>query len=131
MNQSALKFFHFEEDPIGKKISTFDGNNPDGSPDRNTLKSWTIIGVVEDFHFESLKQNIAPLALFLKKNNGTVIFRFEAAKSQDVITTVEKTWIKLAPGQPFQYSFLDEDFGRCIVPNNDWAKRLLFLPALQ
>ena len=111
INQSALKFFNYEKDPIGKKVSTFNGNNPDGSPDRNSLKSWTIIGVVEDFHFESLKQNIAPLALFLEKNDGTVIFRFEAASSQDVITAVEKSWKKLAPGQPFQYSFLDEDFG--------------------
>lgn len=112
INQSALKHFNYEKDPIGKKISTFNDNNPDGSPDRNSLRSWTIIGVVEDFHFESLKQNISPLALFLAKNNGTVIFRFEAANSKDVITSVEKTWKTLAPGQPFQYSFLDEDFGR-------------------
>lgn len=112
INQSALKHFNFEKDPIGKKISTFSNNNPDGSPNRNSLKSWTIIGVLEDFHFESLKQNIAPLALFLEKNNGTVIFRFEAANSQDVISAVEKSWKNLAPGQPFQYSFLDEDFGR-------------------
>lgn len=115
MNQSALKFFHYENDPIGKKISTFDGNNPDGSPDRNSLKSWTIIGVVEDFHFESLKQNISPLALFLRKSPGTVIFSFTAANSQDVITVIEKTWKTFAPGQPFQYSFLDEDFGRMYV----------------
>lgn len=112
VNQTALKFFNYEKDPLGKKISTYDGNNPDGSPNRNSLRSWTIIGVVEDFHFESLKQNISPLALFLDKNNGTVIFRFEAVNSQDVINTVEKTWKELAPGQPFQYSFLDEDFGR-------------------
>lgn len=112
INQSALKHFNYEKDPIGKKISTFNGNNPDGSPDRNSLRSWTIIGVVEDFHFESLKQNISPLALFLAKNNGTVIFRFEAVNSKDVIASVEKTWKALAPGQPFQYSFLDEDFGR-------------------
>ncbi len=112
INQSALKFFNYEKDPIGKQISTFDNNNPDGSPNKNSLKTWTIIGVVEDFHFESLKQNISPLALFLEKNNGTVIFRFEAANSQDVINSVEKTWKELAPGQPFQYSFLDEDFGR-------------------
>lgn len=112
INQSALKFFNYEKDPIGKQISTFDNNNPDGSPNKNSLKTWTIIGVVEDFHFESLKQNISPLALFLEKNNGTVIFRFEAANSQDVINMVEKTWKELAPGQPFQYSFLDEDFGR-------------------
>lgn len=112
INQSALKFFNFEKDPIGKKISTFNGNNPDGSPDRNSLRSWTIIGVLEDFHFESLKQNIAPLALFLEKNNGTVVFRFEAANAQDVVSAVEKTWKNMAPGQPFQYSFLDEDFAR-------------------
>ena len=112
INQSALKFFNYEKDPIGKKISTFNSNNPDGSPDRNSLKAWTIIGVVEDFHFESLKENITPLALFLEKNNGTVIFRFEASNSQDVIAAVENSWKKLAPGQPFQYSFLDEDFGR-------------------
>lgn len=112
INQSALRHFNYEKDPIGKKISTFDGSNPDGSPDRNTRKAYTIIGVVEDFHFESLKQNIAPLALFLEKSTGSVIFRFEAANSQDVISTVEKTWRKMAPGQPFQYSFLDDDFAR-------------------
>ncbi|HNC31495.1 MAG TPA: ABC transporter permease, partial [Cyclobacteriaceae bacterium] len=106
------KFFHFEKDPLGQKISTFNDSNPDGSPDRNSLRSWTVIGVVEDFHFESLKQNISPLGLFLDNSTGTVIFRFEAANSQDVISAVEKTWKNLAPGQPFQYSFLDEDFAR-------------------
>lgn len=130
MNQSALKFFHFENDPIGKKISTFDGSNPDGTPDRNTLKSWTIIGVVEDFHFESLKQNIAPLALFLNKNNGTVIFRFEAANSQDVIAAVEKTWKNLAPAQPFQYSFLDEDFGQMYVSEQRLGKTFAVFASL-
>jgi putative ABC transport system permease protein len=32
--------------------------------------------------------------------------------TQDVIHSIESSWVKLAPGQPFQYSFLDEDFGR-------------------
>ncbi len=130
INQSALKHFNYEKDPIGKKISTFDNNNPDGSPDRNSLKSWTIIGVVEDFHFESLKQTIAPLALFLEKNNGTVIFRFEAANSQDVIAAVENTWKKLAPGQPFQYSFLDEDFGRMYVSEQRLGKTFAVFASL-
>jgi putative ABC transport system permease protein len=34
MNQSALKFFHLKRIPLVQKISTFDGNNPDGSPDK-------------------------------------------------------------------------------------------------
>lgn len=74
------------------------------------MRSWEVIGVVEDFHFESLKQGIAPLAFFLDGNNGSVAFRFQAKNTQDVISTIEKTWKVLAPGQPFQYSFLDEDF---------------------
>lgn len=112
LNQSALRFFNIEKDPLGKKISTYDANNSDGSPDRNSLISWTVIGVVEDFHFESLKQNISPLGLFLNQSTGTVSFRFEAANSKDVIAAVEKTWKRIAQGQPFQYSFLDEDFAR-------------------
>lgn len=88
------------------------------------------MGVVEDFHFESLKQNISPLALFLNKNNGTAIFRFDAANSQDVITAVEKTWKEVAPGQPFQYSFLDEDFGRMYVSEQRLGKTFAIFASL-
>lgn len=112
VNESAVKQFNLEPNPLGKKISTFNGVNPDGSPDRNSIISYTVVGVVENFHFESLKQNISALAFFLEPSNGNAAFRFKAANTQDVIGTIEKTWNKLAPGQPFQYSFLDEDFGR-------------------
>ena len=112
INEAAVKQFNLEPDPLGKKISTFSGTNPDGSPDVNSIVSLTVVGVVEDFHFESLKQHISPLAFFLKASNGSVAFRFKANDTQDVIAAIEKTWTRLAPGQPFQYSFLDEDFGR-------------------
>ena len=112
LNEAAIKQFGFEENPLGRKIATFTGNNPDGSPDLNSIRASTIVGVVEDFHFESLKQNITPLALYLKESNGHVVFRFEAKNTQDVIQAIEKTWKSMAPGQPFQYSFLDEAFSR-------------------
>ena len=111
LNETALRQFNFEGDPIGKKLSTFSGNNPDGSPDLNSIISFTVIGVVENFHYESLKHNISPLGFFLRESNGSVAFRFASKNTQDVIAAVEKTWKELAPGQPFQYSFLDEDFG--------------------
>ena len=106
----TIKHFNYEKDPLGKKISTFTNNNPDGSPDLSSIRSWKIVGVVENFHFESLKQSIAPLAFFLDASNGSVAFRFEAKNTQNVISTIEKTWKAMAPGQPFQYSFLNEDF---------------------
>lgn len=111
LNEAAAAQFGFT-DPIGQKISTFNGNKPDGSPDPNALKSWTVIGVVENFHFSSLRESITSLGLFLDKSDGSVSFRFNANNSQETIQEIEKVWKKLAPGQPFQYSFLDEDFGR-------------------
>jgi putative ABC transport system permease protein len=112
INEAAAKRFGFE-DPVGKKISTFGGNKPDGTPDQNRIKTWMVIGVVEDFHFESLRENIGPLAFFLdNRRRGSVAFRFNYGNTQDVVETTEKQWKALAPGQPFQYTFLDDDFGR-------------------
>jgi putative ABC transport system permease protein len=111
LNETAVRQFNFDDDPIGRKISTFSGNNPDGSPDVNSIITFTVVGVVENFHYESLKHNISALGFFLRKSNGNVAFRFESKNTKDVIAAVEKTWKELAPGQPFQYSFLDQDFG--------------------
>lgn len=107
LNEAAVKMFGYQTDPIGKKISTFDniGNS-------KVTVSTTIIGVIEDFHYESLRQNIGPVALFLSRDNGRISFRFEAKNTQEVIQSIENTWKKFGPGLPFDYSFLDEDFGK-------------------
>ncbi len=112
LNEAGVLQFGLGDDPIGKKISTFDGQKPDGSPDPDKVKSWTVIGVMDNFHFSSLKSSISSLGLFLQKSDGSVSFRFKASDTQDIIKSIEKIWKELAPGQPFQYSFLDEDFGR-------------------
>ena len=85
---------------------------------------------MEDFHFESLKQNIAPLAFFLSKSNGLISFRFEAKNTLDVIASIENTWKKMAPGMPFSYSFLDEDFGRMYSAEQRLGKIFLVFAAL-
>jgi putative ABC transport system permease protein len=110
INESAAKRFGFMPNPIGKKIVGYTDNLPNGAPDPASLRGRTVVGVVEDFHFESLKENITPLAFFLEKNYGSAAFRFQAKHTQDVIQSIEASWKKLAPTQPFSYSFLDEDF---------------------
>lgn len=112
LNQAAALLFNLGSEPLGKKISTFGGTNPDGTPDANSLTSYEVVGIVEDFHFESMKQNIGPLGFFLEKSDGSIALRFEAKDTKDVIEGVERVWKSIAPDQPFQYSFLDEDFGR-------------------
>jgi putative ABC transport system permease protein len=112
LNEAALPMFGINDDPIGKKITTFDGVRPDGSPDPEKLRTWEVIGVVENFHYYTMKEGILPLGLFLGKDDGCISFRFNSSHANEVVQSIEKIWQQLAPGQPFQYSFLDEDFGR-------------------
>jgi putative ABC transport system permease protein len=109
INESAAKRFGFK-DPIGEKITTatFNGSTVDF---KNTVTS-TIIGVVRDFHFESLKQNITPLGIHLGQSGWSMPIRFASSNTAGVIENIEKTWKVFQPGQPFEYTFLDEAFGR-------------------
>jgi putative ABC transport system permease protein len=109
INETAAKRFGFK-DPIGEKITTFSFN--DGSIDKNKTVTFTIIGVVEDFHFESLKQNITPLCLRLGNSNWSMPVRFASQDTKAVIAHLEAKWKAMAPGQPFEYTFLDEAFGK-------------------
>ena len=112
LNETAVRRFGFNDDPIGVKISTHK-DNPDGSQDRNKQETWTIIGVVKDFNFESLHQNIGPLGLFFGTDSRSFLtFRYETKSTQQVIETIKKTWKSMVPEAPLNYSFLDQDFER-------------------
>lgn len=109
LNESAIARLGFNESPIGKKISLFH-ENPDGSQDQSKLETWEIIGVARDFNFESLRESVAPLGLFLGRSQGAVSFRYESDDTHAVIQTLEAQWKKMAPGEPFNYTFLDQNF---------------------
>ncbi|MBR9999177.1 MAG: ABC transporter permease [Cyclobacteriaceae bacterium] len=112
LNETAVRRFGFKDDPIGQMISTHK-DNPDGSQDRNKQETWTVVGVVKDFNFESLRENVGPLGLFFGTDSRSFLtFRYEADRTDQVIETIKNTWDKMAPGEPFNYSFLDQDFER-------------------
>lgn len=111
INQSAARLFGFT-DPIGKKISTFAGQPNGADFDSKSVVSYPVVGVVEDFHYESLKQTIGPVAFFLQRSSALVSFRFEAKNTQQVVSNVESIWKRIAPGMPFSYTFLDESFNK-------------------
>lgn len=70
-----------------------------------------IIGVVENFHFESLHHTVQPLTLQLAPGNtGYFSLRIETEDIQNTLVELAATWQALVPGRPFQYSFLDEAF---------------------
>ncbi|MBS1751753.1 MAG: ABC transporter permease [Bacteroidetes bacterium] len=106
LNEAAVKVLGYV-DPIGKKIySSFQ----DGSNNPLSLKTYTIVGVVKDFHYESLRQNIYPLSLRLGHNSGNVSFKVSTKNLQELVKIVEAKWKIIAPGMPFSYRFMDEAF---------------------
>jgi putative ABC transport system permease protein len=111
INRSAIRALGFDQ-PLGKTITEISGQTPEGLPDPNQTKTWTVVGVVEDFHYESMKEAIEPLALFMDYTDGYVALRFDAAHTDDAIHAAEATWRSMAHDRPFVYSFLDDDFAR-------------------
>jgi putative ABC transport system permease protein len=108
INQAAAAILNFEGGAVGKKISSFTGNDIN----EEEIKTYTIIGVLENFHFSSMKENIRPLALVFAPSDNAFSFKFEASQASATIDELENLWTKIAPGQPFNYSFLDEEFGK-------------------
>lgn len=108
-NESAIARFRFEGSPVGRKISLF-REKADGSQDLSKLETWNIVGVAKDFNFESLRENVQPLGLFFGSSHGALAFRYESENTQEVIHALEAKWKSLAPGEPFNYTFLDQNF---------------------
>ncbi|MBV9987296.1 MAG: ABC transporter permease [Chitinophagaceae bacterium] len=76
-----------------------------------------IIGVMKDFHFESMHKKIAPIVLVLPKpeqNNfyGQLSIKISAANINSTLQTIENVWKKFIPEIPYDYTFLDENFGK-------------------
>jgi putative ABC transport system permease protein len=91
------------DDPLGKKI--YQLNSPSEPP-----IIYTIIGVVRNFNYESLKQTIGPLAFFLGKSTGLASFKVKPENIPSLIKGIESKWKTMAAGMPFSYRFLDESF---------------------
>lgn len=122
LNEAAVKMFNFPGEVIGSRIATF-GAAPGGGPDKDKLEVLTVIGVVENFHYQSLKENFSPVMMFLSKRpGGPISFRFKSEDVQDVIRIVETKWKELAPGQPFTYYFLDDRFNNMYAAENRLGK---------
>ncbi|MCX6214307.1 ABC transporter permease [Spirosoma sp.] len=103
LNEAAVKILGFK-DPIGKRVWRFD------DAEGKTRKTYTVLGVVKNFHFESLRRDIGALSLVLDANSGAASFRVSSTNLPVLMQQIEAKWKQLAPGQPFTYKFMDDSF---------------------
>jgi putative ABC transport system permease protein len=96
INEQAAKVLGFK-DPIGEKIST-----PQGS-------ELNIIGLVKDFHIQSLHYKIGPLIIRLGESNNFYI-KMKPDKISSTVESIKKTFKSFNPGLPIDFHFLDDDY---------------------
>jgi putative ABC transport system permease protein len=104
INQACVKQFGLVN-PIGQVMT-----KPSNIQKNGELNDYTIIGVVEDFNYESLKNTIAPMAIFLGNGSGMISFKIKTSDISGLSAKFNSVWEKFFPGQPLQYSFMDERF---------------------
>lgn len=86
------------KDPIGARI------------DNGEIR--TVIGVIKNFHFESLKMDIEPVAIALGNSPTIVSARLTTPANPDFIKKVTTLWKEMAPNQPIRYTFLNQSYAR-------------------
>jgi putative ABC transport system permease protein len=84
------------KDPIGKRITN--------------CNLFAVVGVIEDFNFESMRNKIEPVCLKLGTSPSIVSIKVTAADMSNLLSSITATWKKFAPAQPLRYSFLDDKF---------------------
>jgi len=95
INQTLAKKLNLKK-PIGSRIT--DGD------------TFTVIGVVEDFNFNSMHEQIAPLALQFGLSPSLVSVKVSGTDMKNTLQSISATWKQFAPDQPIRYTFLDERF---------------------
>jgi len=103
VNETFVKTYELKN-PIGHRMQ-FSGDEEFG----------TIIGVVEDFHYEGLQNALEPLAISSRRDlawYGNLMVKIANDNIPATLTTLESTWKQIEPAHPMRYTFLDEDFER-------------------
>jgi putative ABC transport system permease protein len=105
INQGAAGQFGWNK-PLGKQLDIVRSNE-------NDTATYTVIGVVEDFHFDSLRNTIGPLLFFpdtKNESNEFISLRLNTANIPGAIDLLRKQWNLFLSAQPCEYSFLDDRF---------------------
>lgn len=96
INEAAAKAFGFEGSAIGQIVMM------------NLDDERTIVGVMEDFHYESLHQKISPLVIAAHPVYTYLSLRINGNNTQETIKLIEAKWNEFVPDQAFDYFFLEQ-----------------------
>ncbi len=101
INEAAARLFGFDN-PVGEKIQTF--------WKEDNLDTREIIGVVKDYNFQSLEEEITSLLIFQGKEGDNIVVRLTSGDINNKINRIESKWKSFPESGSFDYSFISDDF---------------------
>ena len=110
VNEAAVRKLGWRS-PIGKTLDMSGRTGP-------------VIGVVKDFNFASLHENVAPLVMYpirYRHEAGFLSVRIRSVEVAKTISFLESSWKQAFPGWAFNYSFLDQDFQNQYISDQRFA----------
>jgi putative ABC transport system permease protein len=123
LNEKAVKDLGVPSPVIGKEI--YWGNDGD------TMYYVKVIGVVKDFHFTSLRNEIKPFAFVNEpRRQWYFTIKLSTANVPGTLAQLETTWKKFSSERPFEYTFLDETFSKLYQSESRFQKVFICLVVL-
>ena len=116
INEAAVKVMGLTE-PVGKWFS-------------RGAKRGTIIGVVKDFHFETIKKKVEPLVLHVASFYQYMFVKVLPDNLSETLHHIESVWKRFNPDFPMEYHFLDEAFDRIYRAENRMGNLFKYFTAL-
>lgn len=108
LNETAVQALGWQKNPIGRELIGH-------TDDKGVHIIYRVVGVVSDFHFESLRQEIGPLVMFSGRNSGNILVKTRTEKLSHLLASLRQQWESFSPSAPFSYSFLDDRYEQVYV----------------
>ena len=102
-----------------------------GDPSERINTKYHIIGVVKDFNFSSLRDNVTPLVMVMAPDwMASLSIKVNTGNLPAVMSRIESAWKQLSPNQHFEYSFMDEDFNAMYANEQRMGKLFIIFTTL-
>lgn len=95
INETAVEVLGFDN-PIGEKLHV-------GSP-------YTIVGVVQDFHFQGMYEKIKPFFFKIEPEGGNFVVKLSGESQAETLNKIDALHASLNPGYPFEFKFIDDNY---------------------
>jgi putative ABC transport system permease protein len=120
INRKAMEAFGWESNE-GNILSV---------PDDDGMINHEVVGIMNDFNFSSLKTEIEPLVIFLSQYGDLMPVRLATGNISEKIKEVEAIWNEMTANEPFDYTFVDENFAAQFRAEQRFGKLFIMFTSL-